>query len=158
MFFARDLSGEQHSAKRFWPSAASQAVRRVRQDVATTLEESCWPLLAPALAAAQTLLQRLRVVLRNLHIGVLEREARQDVRHDAEDGRAINPHIQPSELAAPRTVRPVRRLVHHAEDGPGIAQQGIPRMREHHAARRALEELCSDFGLQGLDLPGGGLG
>ena len=34
-------SGEQSSAKRFWLGAASQAVRVVRQDAATTPEELC---------------------------------------------------------------------------------------------------------------------
>ena len=53
-------------------------------------------------------------------------------------------------------VRPVRRLVHHAEDGFGIAQQGLARVREHHAAGRALKELRADFCLQGLDLAGEG--
>ncbi len=43
--------------------------------------------------------------------------------------------------------------------GPRIAQQGLARVGQYHAAGRALEELGADFGLQGLDLAGeGGLG
>ncbi|CAN7533994.1 hypothetical protein LJR066_003618 [Acidovorax sp. LjRoot66] len=108
----------------------------------------------PPLPPCSHLLRRLRVVQRNLHIGVVARQALQNVRHDAEDGRAIHPHLQPPQLTARRPVRPVRRLVHHAEDGFGIAQEGLARMGQHHAARRALEELGADFGFQGLDLAG----
>ncbi|MDZ7864097.1 MAG: hypothetical protein U5N23_15085 [Acidovorax sp.] len=87
---------------------------------------------------------------RNLHIGVVVREARQDVRYDAEDGRPMDPHIQSPQLAAPA------RCARFAAWStiPGVAQQGFPRMVQHRAAWSALEQLRADLGLQGLDLAG----
>lgn len=54
------------------------------------------------------------------------------------------------DLPAPSAMRAVGGLVHHAEDGVGVAQQDLARMRQHHAARRAFEQLRTHLGFERL--------